>query len=131
MNWPDVIVAKWGRQTNRVDRIERKCYKSYVPVFLEKIVLPILATAVITVILLNPFRLDRPQRISLLVIVLATGYLIGHTLHKQKLESAKPPAPAIEAPRKSGDATTSGSNSPANTGNGNTSNNDQSSLPKK
>jgi hypothetical protein len=48
---------------------------------LEKIVLPILATAVTILIFLNPIKFDWPQRISLFVAAIAFGYFVSHTLH--------------------------------------------------
>jgi hypothetical protein len=100
-----------------------------VPIFLERFVLPVLATAVIVLIVLNQLKLDLQQRIALLVGVLAFAYLIGYSLTKGK--SVATQTPMAEAPSKSGDATTSGSNSPGVTGNGNTFQYDQSSPPQK
>jgi hypothetical protein len=78
------------------------------PVFLERFVLPVLATAVITVIWLNPFRWDWQQRISLLLGVLFLAYFLGYTSYKSTRTTA--------SPRKTGDAATSAPNSPAVTG---------------
>lgn len=89
------------------------------PVFLEKFVLPVLAAFMLTVILLNPLKLDKPQRISLAIAVLAIAYFVGHTLERSKATPAKSIDPVSAAPR-SGAATTSGDQSPAQTGDGNT-----------
>jgi len=69
---------------------------------------------------------DWTSRIALAVALTAFAYLISHQLHlrnetirsnqAQQLENQAPQAPPIS----SGDAKTSGANSPANTGNGNT-----------
>jgi hypothetical protein len=91
-----------------------------VPVFLEKFVLPILAAAILTVIALNPFNLDSKQRISLLVAVVALAYFIGHTIYKRVPGSGQPTPQAVEIPKRTtGDATTTGPNSPAVTGDNN------------
>ena|ERR1022692_637855 len=58
--------------------------ETYMPIFLERFVLPVLATSVITVILLNPFKWDWQQRVSILVFVFALAYFVGHTLTKKR-----------------------------------------------
>ncbi len=71
------------------------------PIFLERFVLPVLATSVITVILFNPFKWDLQQRISAFVLVLALAYFVGHTLTKKKLETvpaAQQQVPSTSAP---------------------------------
>jgi hypothetical protein len=87
------------------------------PVFLERFVLPVLAAVVITVIVLNPFKFDWQQRVSLLLGVLLLAYFVGHTIHRGRSQSgpANPPTTAS----KTGDATTAGDRSPAITGDGN------------
>lgn len=99
-------------------------------IFLERFVLPVLAGAVITVIVLNPFKLDRQQRISLLVCVLAAAYFVGYTVYKSN-SPMHGAAPMVETPKKSGDATTTGPKSPAVTGDGNKINYDQPHHPEK
>lgn len=112
---------------NRTYFIENTWDWSYMPVFLERFVLPILAALIVGVILLNPFKFDRQQQLSLLLAVVGFAYFVGYTLHKNKTlapaqTSASDP---VAPPKRSGDASTSGPNSPANTGDGNTFNNDQ------
>ncbi len=101
------------------------------PIFLERFVLPVLAAAVIAVIVLNPLKLDRQQRISLLVCVLASAYFVGYTLYKRNSVPTHGAAPMVGAPRRTGDATTNGSQSPAVTGDGNKINYAQSPDPPK
>jgi hypothetical protein len=108
---------------DRTYLIERIWYESYVPVFLEKFVLPVLAASVIAVIAINPFKWDWWQRTSLFLGVLFLAYFVAYTVYKSVPKETQPPA-AGETP-KTGNATTSGPQSPANTGNGNTFNNDQ------
>jgi len=74
---------------------------------------------------LNPFKFDRAQQISLFLTVVCAAYFIGHTLHKkQQVNAFTPSQPAATAPlepqKTSGDAKTSGPNSPAVTGGVNT-----------
>ncbi len=71
------------------------------------------------VIVLNPFKLDRQQRVSLLVCVLAGAYFVGHTLYKRNSAPTHGTAPKVEGPKKTGDATTYAPKSPAVTGDGN------------
>jgi hypothetical protein len=99
----------------------------YVPIFLERFVLPVLAAATITVIALNPLRFDRQQRISLLVAVLAFAYFVGYTIHKNRSGAGQTTPQAVEIPKKTGDARTTGPKSPAVTGDNNKINYDQSS----
>jgi hypothetical protein len=101
------------------------------PVFLERFVLPVLVAVVVTVIVLNPFKFDRQQRISLLVCVLAAAYFVGHTLHKRNSAPMRGATPVADAPKKTGDATTNGPQSPAVTGDGNKITYDQSPHPEK
>jgi hypothetical protein len=53
-----------------------------VPVFLERYILPVLATATIGIIVLNPFSFDWRQRASLFVAVVALAFFVGHTIHR-------------------------------------------------
>jgi hypothetical protein len=118
---------------NRTYYVENTWDWSYMPVFLERFVLPILATLVVAVIFLNPLKFDRQQQLSLLLAVVGIAYFVGHTLHKNKALAPAPTAASAPAqpPKKSGDATTSGPDSPAITGDGNTVNSNQSPPPKK
>jgi hypothetical protein len=90
-----------------------------VHLFLERFVLPILATTVITVIALNPLKFDVRQRVSLCVAVLAFAYFVGHSLQKNRSVPVQATPQAVEIPQRTGDATTTGPNSPAVTGDNN------------
>ncbi|MGD0403223.1 MAG: hypothetical protein ABSB66_08500 [Candidatus Acidiferrales bacterium] len=81
---------------------------------------------------MNPFKWDWQQRVSLFLAVVCIAYFVGHTSYKSSSSTAKthPTAP-VEAQQKSGDATTSGPESPAVTGSGNTITYDQPSTPEK
>jgi hypothetical protein len=50
------------------------------PIFLERFVLTVLSGVVVSLVLLNVFKLDMRRRISLLVITVAAAYLVAHTL---------------------------------------------------
>jgi hypothetical protein len=92
------------------------------PVFLERFILPMLAAIAVGVVLINPMKFDIPQRISLAVAVLAFAYFVGHTLHRTKTDfGSRPPSvpSAFKEPSTTGDARTSGDQSPAIPGNGN------------
>jgi len=101
------------------------------PIFLEKFVLPVLAAGLITVVIVNPFKFDWHQRISLLVCILAAAYFVGYSLYKSKPAPTHGGAPVVDAPKKTGDATTSGAQSPAVTGDKNKIIYDQSPHPEK
>jgi hypothetical protein len=100
-----------------------------VPVFLERFVLPILATLAVGVCVFNPWKWDWNQRISLFLGVAFFAYFFAYTSHHSKGKMTNSTAPVIEAPHKTGDATATGDHSVANTGNGNTIN--ESSPPEK
>lgn len=52
------------------------------PKFIELVAIPILATVVCATIILNPFRFDWQQRVSLLIAVLAFAFFLAYTIHK-------------------------------------------------
>jgi hypothetical protein len=52
--------------------------------WLERFILPILATVVFGAIILNPFKFDRQQRLSLFLAICAAAYFLAHTIHKPK-----------------------------------------------
>src|SRR5277367_894400 len=101
------------------------------PIFLERFVLPILAAVVTGVCLFNPWKWDWHQRASLFVGVVSLAYFFAYTSYRIKPETTQTSAPAIEAPKKTGNATTSGDNSPAVTSDGNNITYDQSTHPGK
>ena len=51
------------------------------PVFLERYVLPVLATVTTALVSLNPMNFDWSSRIALFIGVLAFAYLLSHQLH--------------------------------------------------
>ena len=100
------------------------------PVFIERFVLPILATIVMGVCAYNPWKWDWQQRISLGLAAVLLAYFFAYTSYQSKSEAAKTPsAVPVQAPRISGDARTSGNNSPANTGDGNNFQSEQNPRP--
>jgi hypothetical protein len=114
---------------NRASFGERIWYKTLVPVFLERFILPALATVLIGVILLNPLKFDWQRQVSLAIAVVALAYFVGRTVqaHNETRNSNKAPGateqqstPPQTPLHVSGPATTSGEGSPAVTGDGNT-----------
>lgn len=71
---------------NRASLAGRIWYETSVPVFLERFILPALATVLIGVILLNPLKLDFQQQASLAIAVIAIAYFVGHTVHRLNQE---------------------------------------------
>jgi hypothetical protein len=90
------------------------------PIFLERFILPILATLVTGVCVFNPWKWDWHQRVSLFLGVACLAYFFAYTSFRSRPEATRTAVPAIDAPQKTGDATATGPNSVANTGNGNT-----------
>lgn len=100
-----------------------------VPVFLEKFILPVLATAVTALVILNPMKFDTSSRIALAVGLIAFAYLASHQIHlrnemlragsNQTAPQTKPPISSPPAPAPTTTNRTSGPESPINTGNGN------------
>jgi hypothetical protein len=64
-----------------------------VRLWLERYLLPICASVVISVIVLNPLKLDWRQRISLVIATSALAYFVGHTLHRTSIVV---PDPSLE-----------------------------------
>ena len=60
---------------------ERIWYESSVPIFIEKVLLPLGAVTLAYVIWTNPMQFDGQQRVSLGVAVLLFLYFLAHTLH--------------------------------------------------
>jgi hypothetical protein len=65
-----------------------------VHLWLERYVLPICATVVFGLTILNPLKLDWQQRISLAIAISAIAYFVGHTLRKP-VTVPTPPDPRI------------------------------------
>jgi hypothetical protein len=66
---------------NRENLAQRIWWETDVPVFLEKVVLPVLAAALMALMFVNPMKFDWLQRISLFVTIIAFAYFLSHTLH--------------------------------------------------
>lgn len=103
---------------NRAYLIQKIWYESYLPVFLEKFVLPVLAASVVALIVLNPLKWDWRQRISLFLGVLFLAYFVAYTLYKSTRKEVQSPA-QVATPAPTGPASTSGPESPAVTGGNN------------
>src|ERR1039458_1988835 len=101
------------------------------PIFLQRFVLPILAFLVTGICLLNPWKWDWQQRLSLCLGVIFLAYFFAYTSFRGQPATVQIPAPVVEPSQKTGNAATSGDNSPAVTGNGNNIQYDQSSHPEK
>jgi hypothetical protein len=54
-----------------------------VPVFLERFLIPALATGLISVIIINPLKLSWQQQAQFAIAVIAVAYLAAHVLHKR------------------------------------------------
>jgi hypothetical protein len=95
--------------------------ESIVPIFIERFLIVVCAAAFYGLVVNNTMGLDVHQRIGLGVILVGAAYLLGHTAYKQRPTNV--PVPAATAPAEpshaSGDAKTTGSQSPAVTGDGN------------
>lgn len=61
--------------------IDRICWESDMPVFLEKFILPVLAVAIAYVIWVNPMRWGWRSRTALCIAVTSLAYLISHQLY--------------------------------------------------
>ncbi len=55
-----------------------------VPAFLERYILPLLATTTVAIILNNPMGFDLTQRVTACIAILSAAYGVGHTLHKKR-----------------------------------------------
>jgi hypothetical protein len=97
------------------------------PIFVERFVLTILAFVVTGVCFLNPWKWDWQQRWSLFLGVTFIAYFAAYTSYRS---TTSPAATVVQTP-KSGDAHTSGPNSPAVTGGGNNIQYDGSSHPER
>jgi hypothetical protein len=53
-----------------------------VPVVLERLFLPLLATLLVGLIILNPFKFDWQQQVSLSIAVVAIVYFVDHTIRR-------------------------------------------------
>jgi hypothetical protein len=71
------------------DRASSETDEPFVPIFLERYVLPTLAAITVGVILLNPFKLSRLQQAEMAILVLVCAFLIGHWLHQRNMQTRK------------------------------------------
>jgi|ERR1039458_4482780 hypothetical protein len=73
-------------------------HKSSVPLFIERFVLPLFATAVILLALSNPMGFDIQQRVSGALALICAAYFLAHTIHKRSLPvPPQPPSPSKAA----------------------------------
>ena len=70
-------------------------YKKFVPLWLERYVLPICATIVFGLCILNPLKFDWRQRIALIIAISAFAYFIAHTIQRPKELAPFTPDPKI------------------------------------
>src|ERR1043166_8915980 len=61
-------------------------HKTYVPTFIERFLLPVLVIIAAAVIITNPMQMDRQQRISLGIAILAFAYFVGHSLYAHQTQ---------------------------------------------
>jgi hypothetical protein len=66
-------------------------HKTAVPVWLERFVLAVFATAFGGIVILNTMKLDATQRWMIGIAIASTAYLVAHTLHKEKQPEVKVP----------------------------------------
>ncbi len=104
---------------NRASLVERIWYESSVPIFGEKFVLPVLATIVTAVVVLNPMKWDWQSRLALFVGVTALAFLLSHQMHlrNEAIRTGTAPTSAIPAAT-TGPAIVNGACDGTNTGNG-------------
>jgi hypothetical protein len=65
-------------------------HKSYVPIYIERFLLPILATIAVSVIILNPIGMDTTQKVTLSATVLLFAFFLAYTLHKYNESKSEP-----------------------------------------
>jgi hypothetical protein len=102
---------------------KRIWYGSPVPVFIEKVLIPVGAVAFSYLMWTNPMNFDWIQRASLGSAVLLFLFFLSYSLHLRSETIRTGTAPSQKSPpatHVSGDAKTEGDKSPANTGDGNT-----------
>ena len=128
---------------NRQTIAQKIWWDTDVPFFLEKFIVPVLAVISGALIIYNPWKFDLRQRASLLIAIIAVAYFLSHSLHLRNEairtgsvgQSDKGfPSPRVNEqtqPKASGNAVTTGSKSPAVTGDNNKFNYGQSPEPKK
>lgn len=104
-----------------VDRkFEKVLDESVVQLFIERFLIVVCATAFYGLIINNTMGLDIHQRISLGIVLVGAAYFLGHTAHKGNRPAPITITAPKDAPTVSGNASSGGDHSVANTGNGNT-----------
>ncbi len=98
------------------------------PVFIERFLLVVCAAAFFGLVINNTMSFNPLQRIGLGTALVGVSLFLGATVYKATQPATIAP---IEQPKTSGDAATSGPNSPAVSGSGNDINYDQSAHPEK
>ena len=80
--------------------LETLWHESYMPVFLERYVLPILVTLTVGVCVFNPWKWDWNQRISFLLGVACLAYFFSYTSHhsKEQATTSQPATSTSAAP---------------------------------
>ena len=91
---------------NRETLAQRIWWQTDVPVFLEKVILPLLATVITAFVLLNPMKFDWQSRIALTVGLLAFAFLISHQIHLRNEAIRLGSAPKIEGAPTPGESPT-------------------------
>jgi hypothetical protein len=89
-----------------------------VPIFLERFVLTVLATLMVAIMTLNPLHWDLMQQVGAVVVLVGLALFCAGTAHRMNRPLLEPAAASQE--RRSGPASSTGDQSPANTGDGNT-----------
>jgi amino acid permease len=118
---------------NRSHFLENFWYESYMPVYLERFVLPILVALAVGVCVFNPWKWDWNQRISVFLGVACFAYFFAYTSYHSKLQvgtdTSQFPAATTNAPSTN---STNGPQSPVMpNNNGSVTINSDDSKPKK
>jgi hypothetical protein len=75
------------------------------PIFLERFVLPCLATLLAGGIVINQMKLDWSQQVSLGIATIALAYFAGHTVYKKAAVVSPTPPTSIPGESVPGPAT--------------------------
>lgn len=77
--------------SRKLDFGYRLWHKTAMPIFVERVVLVILAAGVVAVMYSNPMRFDITQRVTLSLSLLFLAYFFSHTIYKWQHSAATPP----------------------------------------
>lgn len=72
-------------------------YKTAVPVFIERYLLAILATATFVLLVIDPMKFDRTQKVTFGIAALAFAYFLAHTVHLSN-QASKTPTSELATP---------------------------------